>query len=167
MVSSLSIGGNIIASGSWDESCEVWNILKKKKLYSIKHGSSINHVQFIPTESYFDLITSSRDQTVKVWKDGKLRQILKHSNYCYGFHFDSQKQMLAVAYSGAHMANSGIVRVADSTHRYLSNLTWYQSDFGIKLKLITSSCAPYVIRMGLIPPIPEKSHKPPKNPQIR
>ena len=100
MVSSLSIGGNIIASGSWDESCEVWNILKKNKLYSIKHGSSVNHVQLITTESYFDLITSSRDQTVKVWKDGKLRQTLKHSNYCYGFHFDSQKQMLAVAYSG-------------------------------------------------------------------
>ena len=29
----------------------------------------------------------------------------------------------------SHMANSGIVRVAVSTHRYLSNLTWDRPDF--------------------------------------
>ena len=54
------------------------------------------------------------------------------------------------------MANNGIVRVPVPLHRYLSNLTWYRSDFGIKLKLITSSYAQYVIHVGVIPPLYQK-----------
>lgn len=100
MVSSICIEGQRIASGSWDESCEIWSIVEKTKLYKIEHNSSVNHTQLFPDGSNFDLITSSRDQTVKVWKGGKLKQTLKHSNYCYTFQLDSKKQKLAVAYSG-------------------------------------------------------------------
>ena len=58
------------------------------------------------------------------------------------------------------MANNGIVRVSISTHGYLSNMTWYRSDFGIKLKLMTSSCALYVIQVGGITPYPRQgSHE--------
>ena len=48
----------------------------------------------------FDLITSSDDRKVNVWKEGKLVQTLTHSDCCRRFAFDAQKRILAVGYWG-------------------------------------------------------------------
>ena len=44
---------------------------------------------------------------------------------------------LKLLITGAHMAQSGIVRNAFPEPKFLSNQTGYRSDLGIKIKLIT------------------------------
>ena len=99
-VYSIGIIEHTIASGSYDDSCQVWDIRQKKRLYTVKHSSTVKIVQLFPVGSSYDLITSSGDSTVKVWSGGELVKTLAHPNCCYRFHLNSDKTMLACSYYG-------------------------------------------------------------------
>lgn len=98
MVNSISISGNLIASGSCDQFCTVWNISKKRRLYAVKNGGHVNQVQLFSPGHSFDLMISSYDGSVKVCKEGKVIQTLEHSNGCYRFQLNTEKTLLAVGY---------------------------------------------------------------------
>ena len=96
-VLTISIKQHIIASGSLDRSCQVWNIQHKERLYVIRQDQSVDQIELFPTESSFDLICSG-DKKLKIWKEGKLVQSLEHSNYSRRFQLNSDNSMLAVGY---------------------------------------------------------------------
>ena len=97
-VYSISINGDTVASGSFDETCQVWSVSKNKKLYSVKHNSWINHVHLLPDQKLkFDLITCSDDKTVKLWRRGRIVKSLQQSDWCYHFDLDKDHRLLAVA----------------------------------------------------------------------
>ena len=95
---SISINGDTVASGSWDETCQVWSISKQQQLHSLEHGSTVEHVRLFSDQKLgFDLITSSWDKTVKFWRQGQIVKSLQHSRYCYRFDIDKDNRLLAVA----------------------------------------------------------------------
>ena len=100
---SISINGDTVASGSSDETCQVWSISENKKLYSVEHKSAgwpcntIHHVHLLSDQKLgFDLMTCSH-QTVRFWRQGQIVKILQHSNICYHFDLDKNNRLLAVA----------------------------------------------------------------------
>ncbi len=63
----------LLASGSWDNTCILWDIKKMKAKKTLKgHTSYINRVGFHPSGK--QIATASEDMTVKIWdtKKGKL-----------------------------------------------------------------------------------------------
>ena len=58
-VNPISINENTIAIGS-DKSCQVWDIRRKERLYTIKHENSVYQVQLFPAGSSYDLISSAK-----------------------------------------------------------------------------------------------------------
>ena len=76
----------------------MWDIRQKKRLYTVQHNSYVYQVQVFAAGSRFDLISCSFKDNVKVWRDEKLVKTLVHSDFCYGFHLNSEKTMLAVAH---------------------------------------------------------------------
>ncbi|KAF5747961.1 WD-40 repeat family protein / small nuclear ribonucleoprotein Prp4p-related [Tripterygium wilfordii] len=56
-----------LVTGGEDNTCRVWDLRKKKSLYTIPaHSKLISQVKFEPQEGYF-LVTASSDMTSKVW----------------------------------------------------------------------------------------------------
>ena len=97
-VVSISINGDIIASSNIKEKCHVWSITKRKKLYSVNHKDSVNHVRLFPDSTLgFDLITASDDQTLSFWRGGVHIKSLEHSGPCNHFDLDDTNRLLAVA----------------------------------------------------------------------
>ena len=78
--------------------CTVWNISKKRRLYTVKNGGHVNQVKLLPPGLTYDLMISSYDGSIKVCKDGKVVQTLEHSNGCYRFQLNQEKTLLAVGY---------------------------------------------------------------------
>lgn len=63
---SFSPNGYLVATGSEDNFCRIWDLRKKEMLYSIPaHKSLISHVKFEPQEGYY-LVTSSYDTKAAV-----------------------------------------------------------------------------------------------------
>ena len=63
---SFSPNGYLVATGSEDNFCRIWDLRKKQMLYSIPaHKSLISHVKFEPQEGYY-LATSSYDTKAAV-----------------------------------------------------------------------------------------------------
>lgn len=63
---SFSPNGYHLATGGEDNTCRVWDLRKKKSLYTIPaHSNLISEVKFEPQEGYF-LVTASYDMTAKV-----------------------------------------------------------------------------------------------------
>ncbi|KAK7838766.1 u4/u6 small nuclear ribonucleoprotein prp4-like protein [Quercus suber] len=53
--------------GGEDNTCRVWDLRKRKTLYTIPaHSNLISEVKFEPQEGYF-LVTASYDMTAKIW----------------------------------------------------------------------------------------------------
>ena len=97
-VNSISINGDTIASGGGDEKCDVRSIPQKQLLYSTSHILPVECVQLLPDSSLgFNLITSSDDRTVKLWRNGELVESLKHSSWCERFDLDRTNRLLTVA----------------------------------------------------------------------
>jgi U4/U6 small nuclear ribonucleoprotein PRP4 len=64
---SFSPNGYHLATGGEDNTCRIWDIRKKKSLYTIPaHSNLISQVKFESQEGYF-LVTASHDMTAKVW----------------------------------------------------------------------------------------------------
>jgi U4/U6 small nuclear ribonucleoprotein PRP4 len=58
---SFSPNGYLVATGSEDNFCRIWDLRKKEMLYSIPaHKRLVSHVKFEPQEGYY-LATSSYD----------------------------------------------------------------------------------------------------------
>lgn len=63
---SFSPNGYLVATGSEDNFCRIWDLRTKRMLYSIPaHKSLISHVKFEPQEGYY-LATSSYDTKAAV-----------------------------------------------------------------------------------------------------
>lgn len=63
----FSPNGYHLATGGEDNTCRVWDLRKKKSLYTIPaHSNLISEVKYEPQEGYF-LVTASYDMTAKVW----------------------------------------------------------------------------------------------------
>jgi U4/U6 small nuclear ribonucleoprotein PRP4 len=63
---SFSPNGYLVATGSEDNFCRIWDLRKREILYSIPaHKSLISHVKFEPQEGYY-LATSSYDTKAAV-----------------------------------------------------------------------------------------------------
>ena len=63
---SFSPNGYLVATGSEDNFCRIWDLRKKQMLYSIPaHKSLISHVKFEPQEGYY-LATTSYDTKAAV-----------------------------------------------------------------------------------------------------
>lgn len=63
---SFSPNGYLVATGSEDNFCRIWDLRKKEMLYSIPaHKSLISQVKFEPQEGYY-LATSSYDTKAAV-----------------------------------------------------------------------------------------------------
>lgn len=59
--------GYHLATGGEDNTCRIWDLRKKRSLYTIPaHSNLISQIKFEPQEGYF-LVTSSYDMTAKVW----------------------------------------------------------------------------------------------------
>ena len=58
----------------------------------------MRQVKLFPGGSNYDLISSSKDKSVKFWKEGQLVQTSQYSNYCYRLNFDSERRLLTVGY---------------------------------------------------------------------
>lgn len=64
---SFSPNGYHLATGGEDNTCRIWDLRKRKSLYTIPaHSNLISQVKFEPQEGYF-LVTSSFDMTAKVF----------------------------------------------------------------------------------------------------
>ena len=59
----MSIQGNLLASGSLDNSVQVTDMHKVLQLFEFKHENSVTCVKFNGKQ----LITGSRDGTVRIW----------------------------------------------------------------------------------------------------
>ena len=101
---SISINGDTVASGSSDETCQVWSISENKKLYSVEHKSAgwpcntVYHVHLLADQKLgFDLITASGDKTIKFWRQGQVIKSLEYSTWCSHFDLDKYHRILAVA----------------------------------------------------------------------
>lgn len=64
---SFSPNGYHLATGGEDNTCRIWDLRKKKSMYTIPaHSNLISQVKFEPQEGYF-LVTASYDMTAKVY----------------------------------------------------------------------------------------------------
>jgi WD40 repeat protein len=67
---SFSPNGYHLATGGEDNTCRIWDIRKKKSLYTIPaHSNLISQVKFEPHEGYF-LVTASHTTRKLVISDG-------------------------------------------------------------------------------------------------
>ena len=97
-VNSISINGDTIASGGEEKKCDVRSIPQKQLLYSTSHSEYVECVQLLPDSSLgFNLITSSWDKTIKLWRNAELVESLQHSDDCIRFDLDKTNRLLAVA----------------------------------------------------------------------
>lgn len=63
---SFSPNGYHLATGGEDNTCRIWDLRKKRSLYTIPaHANLISQIKFEPQEGYF-LVTASYDMTAKV-----------------------------------------------------------------------------------------------------
>lgn len=63
---SFSPNGYHLATGGEDNTCRIWDLRKRRTLYTIPaHSNLISQVKFEPQEGYF-LVTASYDMTAKV-----------------------------------------------------------------------------------------------------
>lgn len=64
---SFSPNGYHLATGGEDNTCRIWDLRKKRSLYTIPaHSNLISQIKFEPQEGYF-LVTASYDMTAKVF----------------------------------------------------------------------------------------------------
>ena len=93
--------GDLLASGSADESIQIWNMASGLKVAEFKHDDCVWCVEF--HENW--LISSSWDKSTRIWdvENQKLVHQLDHSDWCYNFDISPNKLMLAVA------TDSGVV----------------------------------------------------------
>ena len=94
----MSLNGNNIACAE-SGGCYVWSIPDSEKLYSLTHKSDVTHVRFYSDQDLrFDLITASKDKTVKFWLSGFHVKTLEHwTKICLSFDLSIEKRLLAVA----------------------------------------------------------------------
>jgi len=97
MVTTVSVQGNRIASGSRDKagSTQVWSIESKKILWHFQHDDQVNCVQLHDNW----LITSSDDESVRIWDLNEGTQIhkLRQSGCCNNFDISPNKSLMAIA----------------------------------------------------------------------
>ncbi|CAN6586355.1 unnamed protein product [Malus baccata var. baccata] len=64
---SFSANGYYLATGGEDNTCRIWDLRKRKSIYTIPaHSNLISQVKFEPQDGYF-LVTASYDLTAKIW----------------------------------------------------------------------------------------------------
>ena len=91
---SVSVEGDLLASGSDDEKVQVWNMQTNRKVAQFQIGNKVTCVKLHKNR----VISSSLDQSVKIW-DVYTHQLcnLSHTNACYNFDLNPDKTVLAVA----------------------------------------------------------------------
>ena len=94
-MTSVSAQGNLLASGSYDETVQLWNMQTNRKVQQFQHEDDVMCVQLHDNL----VISSSMDKSVKIWdvSTGNVHQNLSHSNVCYNFDLNPDKTVLAVA----------------------------------------------------------------------
>ncbi|RMD87215.1 MAG: hypothetical protein D6813_13860 [Calditrichaeota bacterium] len=98
-VSSLAFNpeGNILASGSWDNTIKLWEVESGKELYTLKgHFSSVYSVTFSPYGRI--LASGSEDNTIKLWdvvRGQELRTLSGHRNSVYWVAFSPDGKIIA------------------------------------------------------------------------
>ena len=94
-MSSVSVEGHLLASGSHDKKVQVWDMQTNRKRAEFQHEDKVWCVQL--TNKF--LISSSSDKSVKIWdlETEKVLYKLTHSRECYNFDLDRDKTVLAVA----------------------------------------------------------------------
>jgi WD40 repeat protein len=61
-----SPNGAILASGSWDKTINLWNVLTGKNIKTLSgHSRAVSSVSFSPNGKW--LVSGSSDSTLKTW----------------------------------------------------------------------------------------------------
>ena len=96
-VTSVSMQGNLIASGSDDTLAQVWNMQTQTKLWQFEHEDEVYCLLFHENL----LISCSQDKSTRVWNlaNGKQIHRLDQSSRCKNFDISPDKSLLAIASS--------------------------------------------------------------------
>ena len=120
-----------MASGSDDETVQVWSMKERTELYKVEHDDKVWCVKFHGDV----LISSSDDKTVKLWdrKDGKLLHTLRHDDWCYNF--DVRDNLLVVG------ADDGVYIWSLNDRRQLKKIDLEEvNDVRIQGRKIIAAC---------------------------
>ena len=93
-MTSVSAQGNLLASGSYDETVQLWNMQTNRKVMQFQHEDQAICVQLHDNL----LISSSRDKSTRIWdiKTGNQLYKLSHSSQCNNFDLNASQTVLAV-----------------------------------------------------------------------
>ena len=94
-MSSVSVQGNSLASGSYDKTVKVWNMETNREVTQFQHEDQVMCVKLHDNL----LISASFDNSTRIWdiKTGNQLHKLSHSGECYNFDLNASKTVLAVA----------------------------------------------------------------------
>ena len=86
---------NLLASGSFDKTVQVWNMQTNRKATQFQHEGGVNCVQLHDNL----LVSCSWDNSTRIWdiKTGNQLHKLSHSSECHNFDLNASKTVLAVA----------------------------------------------------------------------
>ena len=94
-ITSVDVQNEIVASGSFDKTVQVWNMASMTKLFDGAHGTTVWCVKVIDEK-----VLSCGDKIVRVWSlAGRELYEFRHSNWCNNFDLNMDKTLLAVAHS--------------------------------------------------------------------
>ena len=87
--------GDLVASGSTDESVQVWNMRQRQILWQFQHQGDVNCVKL--HENW--LISCSEDNSTRIWdlEYGKQIHRLEQSSPCNNFDISPDESLIAVA----------------------------------------------------------------------
>ena len=94
-MTSVSVQGDLLASGSNENIVQVWNMQTNQKVAQFQHENEVRCVQLHNNR----VISSSFDKSVKIWDilTGNELYNLPHSSVCHNFDLNSLQTVLAVA----------------------------------------------------------------------
>ena len=93
---SFSPDGALLATGSWDETVKLWDVVTRSSIATVQHPSRVYSMAFSPDGEI--LASGSRDGTVRLWDVGTREQIGildGHTNEVFSVAFSPDGALLA------------------------------------------------------------------------